>query len=240
MINYIFLFILCIIPGLILLTYVYMEDKIEKEPLFLTTILFCGGVIACIISILLSIIAKNHFPYLILPYSKMDLLQIISKTFLLIAVVEETAKWILNYILTWNNKNFNHIYDPIVYCVFVSIGFATIENIVYAIKFSPDSFIPILARSLISVPAHASFGVFMGYYLGTAKKAIINGNLKESHKYRFLSLLIPIIMHFLYDTLLIKQNIIIFIIFIIYIITLYVLSYKKINKLSKVKQTLAN
>ena len=223
---------LCIIPSLILLWYVYIKDKIEKEPLYLLILLFLGGVIGCISSITISALFKKWLSFLDLSYSSMNIFQIIFKLLFTIAIVEEGIKWLVNYVTIWHNKNFNHIYDPIVYATFVALGFATLENIIYGFTFRSHGFVPIIMRGIISVPSHAVFGVFMGYYLGISKNAIESSKPKQSRKYCILSVIVPIILHFIYDLLLIKETFITYALFTIYIISLYILSYFKIKKLS--------
>ena len=49
--------------------------------------------------------------------------------FISIALVEEGAKWIVTRHVGFSNKEFDEIYDIIVYAVFASLGFACIENI---------------------------------------------------------------------------------------------------------------
>ena len=233
------LFSLCIIPSLIMLWYVYIKDKVEKEPLFLLFLLFLGGIIACTISILLSILSKQYIYFLNWSYTDMNILQIIFKVLFTIVVIEEGTKWIINYIMIWRNKNFKHIYDPIVYCTFVAIGFATLENIIYGVSFSSYGIVPIIMRGFISVPSHAVFGIFMGYYLGISKNSLMYNKVKQSKKYKLLSIIIPIYLHLVYDLFLVNKNLIMYSIFIMYIIVLYILAYQKINKLSSVHNNLS-
>ena len=58
--------------------------------------------------------------------------------------------------------------DGIVYGVTVSLGFATLENFYYvyllADYFETTSMSLAILRSFSAVPAHAVFGVFMGYF----------------------------------------------------------------------------
>lgn len=225
---------LCIIPNIALLWYVYIKDKIEKEPFYLLLLLFIEGLFTCTISIIFSTISKKYIHFLNLPYTNMNILQIIFKLLFTIAIVEEGSKWIINYITIWKNKNFKHIYDPIVYSTFISIGFATLENIIYGITFSSYGIIPIIMRGFISVPCHAVFGIYMGYYLGISKNALKYNKKTQSIKYRILSIIIPTLLHLLYDLFLIKKNFIIYTLFIIYIIILYILAYQKVEKLSSV------
>ena len=50
------------------------------------------------------------------------------------AIPEEVAKFVMLYLLVWKSKELNHHYDGIVYSVFVSLGFALIENILYVFQ----------------------------------------------------------------------------------------------------------
>ena len=229
---------LCIIPGLILLWYVYFKDKIEKEPLNLLIVLFIGGTFACAFSIFLSVILKRYIGFLSLEYSKMNVFQIIFKILFTIAIVEEGSKWIINYVTIWKNKNFDHIYDPIVYCTYVSIGFATLENILYGNSFGSQGIFPIIMRGFISVPSHAVFGIFMGYYLGISKNALMDKKTKQFKKYRIMSIIVPICLHLIYDLFLIKNSVLINSLFAIYIMVLYFLAYQNIKKLSSIHKKL--
>lgn len=234
----VFFISLCIVPSLILLSYIYLKDTVEKEPFYLLLLLFIGGTIACVTSILLSDLSKKYIDFLNAAYTDMNIFQILFKVLFTIVFIEEGLKWIVNYIIIWHNKNFKHIYDPIVYCTFVAIGFATLENIIYGITFSSYGITPLIMRGLISVPSHAVFGIFMGYYLGISKNALMYNKNKQSRKYKFLSIFIPIYFHFIYDLFLVKKNFIMYSIFIIYIIVIYILAYNKIKQLSSVHKNL--
>lgn len=236
--NLALLSLLCVFPSLILLFYIYIEDKIEKEPIYLLMFLFVGGIISCVISLFLYQKINSYMYFLNLPYSNMSIFQIIFKVLIVIAAIEEIMKWLINYSITWKNKNFNYMYDPIVYCTFVSLGFATLENILYGIVYNTDGLLPIIMRGLMSVPSHAVFGVFMGYYIGIAKNAIAYGKIKQSHKYRILSIVVPILLHFIYNLFLIEKNVYLYLGFIVYIIILYIFANKKIKKISVVSKNI--
>ena len=230
--NSFLIFTLCIVPSLIIMWYIYTKDKIEKEPIYLLLILFIGGIISAVISLSISISLKNFFPFLNNDYSEMTPFQIFIKSFFCIALIEEFSKWLFIFIVTWKNKNFNHMFDSIVYSVFLSLGFAAFENILYGFSFSSYGLTPFFLRGIISVPCHAVFGVFMGYYLGIAKAT----QDKKKNKYIFLSLIIPILLHFNYDFLLVWQNKVYYIVFIIFIIMIYILSFFKIKNLNLIKK----
>ena len=231
----ILLFSLCVIPSLILLYYIYIKDRIEKEPPLLLVLLFIGGVIASIISLLIELLLKKYIPFVNLNYNELNTFQIIFKVLFTICLVEEGSKWLINYITIWNNKNFNYIFDSIVYCVYVAVGFATFENIVYAFS---NNLSNIVLRGFISVPSHAIFGIFMGYYLGICKNSIVYKKNNKAKKYKLFSFIIPIILHFVYDYLLINNNAISYILFSIFIVVIYIIAFIKIKKISSIKNKL--
>jgi protease PrsW len=85
-----------------------------------------------------------------------------------VALIEEFSKFIFVRWVLYPNKNFNEPFDGIVYAVTVSLGFAGLENILYVLGDNGGVETAIL-RMFTAVPAHASFGVLMGYFLGKAK-----------------------------------------------------------------------
>ena len=195
-----------------------------------------GGIGAVILTILISSFLNPILPEVNEGIST-KYLYIAVNTFFKVALVEEYCKWFFLKKITWTNKNFNYIYDAIVYAVFVSLGFATIENVLYV--FSKDGGISVaILRAVLSVPAHAFNGVFMGYYYGMAKQAQINNNFKLTKKNLLLSLLIPIVSHFIFDYLLLVSNLILLVIYLVFVILLYINAFKRINQFSKITDSL--
>ncbi len=167
-------------------------------------------------------------------YFKVTGEEIIIKTFLYcfvgIGLIEELAKWIISYKVVYKDREFNEAYDAIVYSVFVSLGFALIENILYVIS---NGALTGLLRAFTSVPAHTCTGVMMGYFLGKAKIEETNNNQRSSNKYMLLSILLPAIIHTLYDTFAFSKMNGSIVLFIICTIFLYVISLILIKKTSK-------
>ena len=236
MINNPLLLSLCIIPSLLIFWYIYIKDKSEKEPFYLIILLFIGGIISCLISILISIISKQYIPYLNMNYHNMNIFEIIFKVLVIITLSEEITKWLINYITIWRNKNFKHIYDPIIYSTCTALGFATFENIIYVTNFQNHGIMVAVLRGIISIPSHAVFGIYSGYYLGIAKNAEAYNKQIKAIKYKILSILFPIILHFTFDILLVNIGTIKYSIFIIYLAVLYFTALKKIKKLSYVSK----
>ena len=59
-----------------------------------------------------------------------------------------------------------NLWDGIVYAVMIGMGFATLENIIYASRFGLET---TLFRAFTAVPAHGVFAAIMGYYIGVGK-----------------------------------------------------------------------
>lgn len=225
--KYILLY-LSILPSILLGFYIYKNDIVEKEPISLLTRSFIGGVISGILVIILSIIFKiNKYPldnsYNILFYS-----------FVLVSLIEEGIKFLMTYLIVYNNKEFNYQYDGIVYASFVSLGFATYENMLFV--FDYGTIITALSRGFITVPAHIFFSIFMGYYLGVAKHYKRYHSKKKEGKYLLLSFIVPIFLHGFFDYCLLSASFVSVIFFLIFIFLLYIVSFRKVKEVSKMKK----
>lgn len=205
-------------PVVIILFYVYFRDKYEKEPLrMLLTSLIAG----CLITI--PIIPLEHFLQLFEPQSG-EYAPAFYRAFIVAAFSEELMKYIILYLLIWKSKDFNEKFDGIVYAVFISLGFAAIENILYV---TGHGFNVGITRALTAVPAHALFGVTMGYYFGLARF------YPEKRKQFLLrSLGYAIILHGMYDFILILGNYWLLVGFIPFVVYLYIDGLKKMKNLS--------
>lgn len=148
-------------PAACIILYIYLKDKHEPEPLSLLAKSFVFGMIAVLVTLMIS------FPLeVFIPASEEDLTGQAVHAFLLVALVEEFSKFLFVRGVLYNDPHFNEPFDGIVYSVMVGMGFATLENILYV---SQGGFATALARMFTAVPAHGTFAVIMGYYLGRAK-----------------------------------------------------------------------
>lgn len=116
------------------------------------------------------------------------------KAFILYGFFEEFFKWFMLYFFAYKHVEFNRRYDGIIFGVSLSLGFASMENGLYLIANGVET---ALGRALLPVSSHAIYGVIMGYYLGRAK-------MEEKHrkKWLVLSLFLPVLLHSLYDAIL--------------------------------------
>lgn len=175
-----------ITPVIIFLYLIYRKDTI-KEPKGLLAKCFFGGFLSIVITLIIDIPMSaigDGFSH--------PLVKSFWDAFLVASFPEELSKFLILYWLVWKSKDFDQHYDGITYAVFVSMGFALIENILYVFQ---GGLGVALARSVLSVPGHGFFAVLMGYYFSLAKFAPI----EERKKLLYKSLAMPILFHGLYD-----------------------------------------
>jgi RsiW-degrading membrane proteinase PrsW (M82 family) len=152
---------LALAPGAAIILYIYLKDKHEREPLSLLMISFIYGIFSTVVTLMIS--WPVNFLFVLRTH---DVVHEFYSAFFKVALVEEFSKFLFVRYILFPNKNFNEPFDGIVYAVMVSMGFATLENVLYVFEYGYE--IAIL-RMFTAVPAHATFGVLMGYFLGKAK-----------------------------------------------------------------------
>lgn len=193
----ILLAVLAVLPTAVLLCIIYKADKVEKEPLGLMAAVFFFGAMTTISAVFLEwlggtlldmIFSSQNIPYLLL------------NNFFVVAVAEEAGKFFVLKKSTWNNDEFGFAFDGIVYSVCASLGFATIENIMYVV--GQGAFYGLqtaIMRAVLSVPGHCIFGVFMGTYYGIAKGYECRGGFDKMKTYTYKAFWVPVMLHGLYD-----------------------------------------
>ncbi len=226
-ISFLFTLALSILPVYLVGLYVYKKDK-EKEPKKLLTKLFVLGMFSCIPAAFIEVWIEAFFN---LSFNS-SLTELFIYVALGIAFVEEICKWSIVYLVAYNNKEFNHIYDAIVYCVFVSLGFACFENIFYV--FSANSIKVGILRAITAIPGHACDAVIMANYLGLAKINEYKNNKYAFTLNMFLSIAMPTLIHTIYDYCLVTNRMIFLVLFLLFLIFIYIFSIRKIKKLSEV------
>ena len=202
-------------PIFIIAFYIYSRDIYEKEPIsYLLKALSIGAIIVLPVVFIekqLSVHAEK--------------LEGISNAawiaFIVAGLTEEGMKYLAFLLFFWKSSNFNERFDGIVYAVYISLGFAGIENILYV--FSGGYSVGIV-RALTAVPAHALFGVVIGYYFGLAKFYP-----KFRGVYLILAFFLPFVFHGLYDFLLMANSTFFLSIFIPLFIYFWIIGFRKIS-----------
>lgn len=214
-------FILAAAPAVVLLFLIYNADTREKEPLRLVLAVLglgmaaCFPVIVCEMAfdvVLVNIFDPEGFAYLV------------SSNLLGVALVEEAFKFLAVYLLVWKRADFDHVFDGIVYCVAAALGFALLENILYVCT-AEDMLATAIGRAILSVPGHTCDGIFMGIFVGLAKKAKYDGLKSKCRNYIFLCLLAPIVEHGIYDGILATESEALLTVFYLFVILTYTLAF---------------
>ncbi len=181
------LLLLAIAPAMIVVIFIYYKDKFEKEPIpFLLKIFVLGASASVLITVVINALASSILP---LTDTKSVFQQLI-KAFVVVALVEEFSKYIIVRYFAQTKKEFNEPFDGIVYAVMVSMGFAALENVLYVYQYGIATGI---TRAFTAVPAHATFAILMGYFMGKAKFS------KNKIQFNLLGLLVATIFHGAYD-----------------------------------------
>lgn len=207
-------------PVFIILFYVYFRDKYEKEPIAVLLKALVAGALITIPIVFIEMGLSNFGEN-----SLGSRGQTLWSAFIVAGATEEVFKFLALYILIWANKNFNERFDGIVYAVFVSLGFAAVENVLYVVGGNIEVG---LMRAITAVPAHAFFGVTMGYFFGLARFA--NDGMKGAYMVRAIAW--PIILHGFYDYCLMAELNIMLLAFVPFIIYLWIQGFKKMKELS--------
>lgn len=186
-------------PVAVLIYYIYIRDKYQKEPVKELLKAFGLGIMSVFASLLISTPLGSMGMYGNEPSTLWGAL---STSFFGAAVPEEIAKFLMFWLLVRKNRFFDERMDGIVYASVVSLGFAAVENIMYLVS-NYESWLAVgISRALFSVPAHFFFGVLMGYYYSLYRFCP-----SESKAYGWLILGAPIIAHGLFDTVLFSVNV---------------------------------
>jgi RsiW-degrading membrane proteinase PrsW (M82 family) len=212
------LIIIALAPVFVIAIYIYFRDKYEREPIRLLLIsLVVGCVITIPVALIEGFLAARGQAFEGLPSAAWN-------AFIVAACTEELFKLLALYLLIWSNRNFNEKFDGIVYASFISLGFAGIENVLYV----TDGGMSVgITRAFTAVPAHALFGIIMGYQFGLAKFYP-----EERTRRLFLALLIPILLHGIYDFILMSGHQYLLFAFIPFLIFLWLFGFRRIRQLS--------
>ncbi|MBO5747296.1 MAG: PrsW family intramembrane metalloprotease [Clostridia bacterium] len=246
-----------LLPAVVLCIYVFSKDRVEKEPIGLLLLLLVLGAATCfpaaeIEEIVITAIDKFFMPYTVnvggvnFLYGDTFKLYNACKYFIGVALVEEGLKWAVLLLVTKNNKNLNSLFDGLIYAIFVSLGFAALENVMYVFRLGLSN---AALRAVTAVPGHMFDAVFMGYYYSMwqmhRRARVVEGKLKNMHlinqnapefpvaKFLVLSLLVPVLAHGAYDYCCTVGTTGAMIAFIALLIFLYFYCFGKIRKMSK-------
>ena len=214
--------LITIVPSLALLLYFVLSDKFKEPKLTVLAVFFLGYLICLPAGTL------NDFSYKLLEDGT-ELSKRLGYSFLGPAWAEELLKFSILYLIVLRRDEFNEPMDGVVYGVAASLGFATYENYDYVFRLAEQwDLVPMdlaIWRSYSAIPMHGLNGCLMGFYFG---KYAFTGD----KKFLLLSLLIPFLMHGLYNFLDYPNSLLIVVILLIYSLILHS-DLKKLQKSKK-------
>lgn len=215
---------LALLPGILIIIFIYRKDRVEKEPWGLIIKLMALGALSCVPASFMESMIESATP----SYQQGTIEYALTMAFLIAALCEEICKFLFLRFGSWRNPNFGYRFDGIVYGVAVALGFALLENVMYVMMGGVQV---ALMRGVLAVPLHAFCGVFMGIFFGAAKKAQIDG--RSSLKYSLLALIVPMIIHGIYDTLAFMGTSWATIALLAFVVLMYIVSIRYINDYSR-------
>ncbi len=250
------LIIAALVPAVWLCVYVFRKDRVEKEPIGLLLQLFALGALVSfaaaylegfVLDIIDAVFSSRTLTMAdgtVVMSKKVFYTYNFVKYFIGVALIEEAVKWLILVQTTKQHEEFDSLFDGIIYAVFVSLGFAAIENVFYVTQYGWGN---ALARAVLSVPGHMFFGVMMGYHYSfwhitdkaklmeqalQAQESIVPTAPFSSAKSIALSLLVPIAAHGIYDYCCTLGTIWATVFFYAFVAFMYVHCFGKIKKMS--------
>ena len=177
---------LAIAPGLAICLFIFYRDSHDAEPALNLGMSFIWGMLTIIPALILEMALDG--------LTDLSIIGIIINAFLFVALVEEAMKFLALRLYSFRQKSFDEPLDGIVYGVMIAMGFASVENMMYAFSYGMPT---VVMRMFTAVPPHATFGVLMGYYVGKAKFDPVNRRMLL-----WKGLGLAVLAHGLYDAFL--------------------------------------
>lgn len=252
--------VVALLPAVALGIYVFKKDRHEKEPFWLLALLFVSGVIIAWPVVEVETFLDNTIFGIFSSFGissegstvyvsdAMYYLYHLCDNIIGIALVEEGFKWLMLFLITRKSKHFNSLFDGVIYAVFVSLGFAALENVLYVFSYGLETG---LLRAVTAVPGHVFDAVIMGYcysFYHIYEKAqtyekqfvdlgVITSNQQVMSRYKKIylaaSIIAPVFIHGMYDFMLSVDSVFWSLFFYIFLAGLYIYSFRTVRKFSK-------
>jgi len=142
------------------------------------------------------------------------------KSFISAGLIEEFFKLLALFIILYGSKHYNEKIDGITYGVMVALGFSVAENLLLIQDVQVG-----LVRAFTATPAHALYGISMGYYFSK----FIH---REQVRYLLPALFIPVVLHGVYNVIIMSGYIFSLLLFIPFMVYMWVLSMRKHDRYS--------
>ena len=214
--------IIALVPGIFWVWFYRRKDK-NPEPRKLIIKVFVIGMAITLPAIVFEYAAEFFFPFI----NAENLLTIVFASLFIVAPIEEYLKYYVVKRVALKNKAFDEPIDGVIYGVVAGLGFASLENL---IVISAEGQGIILLRFATATLMHAVTTGIVGYYISMNKFS------KQSDKKKYpvwKGLIIAIVIHGLYNSIVSTQTILTLFVLIAFLITMYVILAIRIKKLKK-------
>ena len=185
--------VLAVVPSALILRYFIRHDQFP-EPRRAIIITFAWGVGSIVPAVILALVLLITIDAAFGDSVTNPWLRSAGIAFFGAAIPEELFKFAVLYFYARRLSDFDEPMDGIVYGVTASLGFATLENVLYVV----DGGVAVaIVRAFTAVPGHALLGVIMGFYFGLAHFAPRRRGIRL-----FAAYVTPVIFHGIYNTVL--------------------------------------
>jgi RsiW-degrading membrane proteinase PrsW (M82 family) len=177
------LVVVALAPIVFLAWFVYTRDRYEREPRRLIVKTFFIGAILVVPVMVAELLGSLVLPPLA------DPLGLFLHFLLVVALVEESSKYLAVRASVYRSREFNEPMDGLVYGAIAGLGFAAPENLLYVLSRGATLGV---VRAILSVPGHALWGSIIGYYLFRQR---FTGDRRSG----FVGLSAAVILHTIFD-----------------------------------------
>ncbi len=220
-----YLTLLALLPGFLIIVYIFRKDRMEQEPISLIIKLIVLGAVSCIPAAFLEGQVEKVMP----AYPEGSFMYAFTTAFFSAALIEETCKFLFMRLGSWKNNNFNCTFDGVVYGVATAIGFACLENVTYVMY---GGIQVALTRAVLAVPLHAFCGAFMGAFYGRARQQRVNRRRGRARVMQLEGLGVAMLVHGTYDTFAMWDSNTAYVLLLVFVGFMYVIAVRMVNRLS--------
>jgi RsiW-degrading membrane proteinase PrsW (M82 family) len=130
-------------------------------------------------------------------------IKIFISSFLLDGLFEEWAKYAVLSDKVYNSKYFDEPRDGIIYGMFTGLGFSLMENLLYTLTYTDlKTGVPlVLLRGVTTMVMHFLSAAIIGYHLGIVKFFFSQQSQKKKNLIIVRGLILAILFHGLYNTI---------------------------------------
>lgn len=197
MLRFLLISVLSLLPCILWLWYFYTRSIYRRDPLRLVALTFVLGGATTLLALPLNLSGQS----LMLRLTGGSDLGTLLTILLVIAPVEEFCKFLAVYVYAWRHQEFDEPLDGVIYSAAAALGFAAVENIIYLAQSGPSL---LLLRGPLSNPGHALFSALWGLSLSRVRAA---PNIFTQRLRLFAGgWLMAVLLHALFDVLLIQTE----------------------------------